>query len=166
MENVFCQRVWCIPYASVRTFLYFDRITANSLVRLSRFLCISTFFKCGLLWSRSIGRSTVLVEVKSVGRSTEKVERMHRLRSIPQNRSLSKDFVPLYKLGWGTHQFDPFCTSTTSGHSTYARGLRLYFDILLNLHLLLVYITYWSRSTGRSTVKRISRSTNMQLMLF
>jgi len=53
-------------YASVPPFMYFDLPTREYSARVLR-----PFSKSGL-----IGRSNVLVEVKSVGRSTEKVELM------------------------------------------------------------------------------------------
>ena len=62
------------PFSYLRPCLYFDRY----LLRLPYFdLCTLPFCQIRTsYWSRSTGRTTVLVEVKSVGRSTEKVEDM------------------------------------------------------------------------------------------
>ena len=53
-------------YPLVRPFLYFDRSTSTSLLRLAYFdLCTSTFCEIWTsYWSRRTGRSTVLVEVQ------------------------------------------------------------------------------------------------------
>ena len=54
------------PFSYLRPFLYFDRYTSTSLLRHLYFdLCTSTFCQIWTsYWSRSTGRSTILVEVK------------------------------------------------------------------------------------------------------
>ena len=56
------------PFSYIRLFLYFDLFNSTAYFD----LCTSTFCQIWTsYWSRRTGRSTVLVEVKSVGRSTE-----------------------------------------------------------------------------------------------
>ena len=62
-------------YASVQPFLYFVRISWPCLLRT---LYFNIFQIWASYWS-SVGRSKVSVEVKSIGRSTEKVELMRTL---------------------------------------------------------------------------------------
>ena len=63
------------PFSYLRPFLYFDLSTSSALVRLVYFeLCTSTFCQIWTsYWSRSTGRSKVLVEIKFGQKGQSKV---------------------------------------------------------------------------------------------